>query len=117
MENQTSPPPQPGFLNGFLKFLPVIQWFVMIVIAVCVFALSQRDLQSAQASEVRENTRDIVFVKNIVEKAKEDHNREIERLRGEILTKEVFDAYHKADEIRFTRMEKLLEQLLMQPGR
>lgn len=113
MENQNPQQTESGFVTGFLKFLPVIQWIVMIIIAVCVFVLSQRDMQTAQAQEVKDSTRKIVALEIYNTKREAEIDRQFEQLRREMLTREVFGAYHAADSARMDRMEKMLEQMIV----
>lgn len=106
-----------GFLAGFLKFLPAIQWLVMIVIAASVFGLSQRDSQTAQAMDIRANGEKINNVSNALDKQIELRGKLFAEIKGEMLTKELFEAYHKNDAERMDRMEKLMERLLNAPNR
>lgn len=107
MENtlsQTAPVPNSGFLKGFLKWLPLAQWILLIMIAVSVFALSTADPQSASALGARAGAAD--------DKQKDESGFQFEQLRREQITRENFDAYHKSVDARLGRMEKLLEQML-----
>ena len=116
MENET-PPQTTGYVAGFLKFLPAIQWIVMVFIAVSVFVLAQRDSQTAQAMDIRDNKDKITQVSNQLDKQIETRGKLFAELKGEMLTKELFEAYHKNDEARMERMEKLMQQMLDKPNR
>lgn len=118
METNASPSnEQNSFLKGFLNYLPVIQWVLTLFIAAAVFALSQRDLQTTQAQETRETARKIQALELQFERGREARDRQIESLKKEMLTREVFEAYHSADSERMNRIEKMLEQLLTNQNR
>ncbi len=117
MENITSQPNEKGFLAGFLKWLPVIQWTLTIIIAIGVVILSQRDSQTTQAQEVKETSKKVAALESTMDRRKEDRDRQFEQLRKEMLTRELYEAYHKNDAEKFERMEKMLEQAISMQNR
>lgn len=110
----SSPPPPPSgsFLKGFLQYLPVVQWVMTFAIGAVVFGLSFKDSQTVQAQDVRENKQQIVALQSLVENNKRDREKQLEELKGKVLTKDVFEAYHQNDVARMERIEKLCEQML-----
>lgn len=101
-----------GFLPGFLRVLPLIQWILMICIAVGMYFLSTRDSQTVQAQQLGEVRNEQRAIRDTVDKNKAEREKQLDDLKRQMLTKEVFEAYHQNDSERFGRMEKLLEQLL-----
>lgn len=101
-----------GFVAGFLKYLPVIQWALTIALGVGVFALSQRDLQATQAATVTDTKNRVQNIESYIEKRKEERDKQLADIKNEMLTKEVFDAYHKNDTERMKRIEDMVEKLL-----
>ena len=101
-----------SFVNNFLKYMPLMQWVMTIIIAIAVVALSQRDSQTAQAQTVAETKNRVTSIEQAIDKKSEARDRQIDSFRKEILTREVFDAYHKADSDRMDRVEKMIQQLL-----
>lgn len=94
MENQTSQTndlPVKKFVDSFLKFLPVVQWILMMVIGIAVFAIGFRDTQTTQAQEVREIRAEQTQIKQTMSDRKNERDKQFEDLRRSIITKEVFD--------------------------
>lgn len=108
----TSQQQEKGFLAGFLRVLPIIQWSLTIVIAIGLFILSQRDSQTVQAQDTRDNQKRIEQVERKMDERKADRDRQFDELKRTILTREVYDAYHNADNERMNRMEKMMEKIL-----
>lgn len=111
MENEISSEKK-SFFSGFLTYLPVVNWVLTIAVAVGMFALSTRDNQTVQASEITRIINEQKAVRDQINERKTERDKQIEELRRVMLTREVFDAYHAADAERMTRMEKMMEQLL-----
>lgn len=108
-------PEMPGGRNSvaaFLRVLPVIQWAMTIAIAIAVFALTTRDTQQVQSSEIGRILRDQQDIRATMAERKTEREKQIEELKREMLTKQVFEAYHSADLQRLERIEKMLEEIL-----
>lgn len=109
---QTESSQNTGFVAGFMKYLPIIQWALTIVIAIFVFVLSQRDSQTVQAQDIRDTAKRVDMMERDREKSKAERDRQLEELKKTILTREVYDAYHNADTERMNRLEKMVERIL-----
>lgn len=101
-----------GFVSGFLKWLPAIQWAFTLITALTVFGLSQREAQTAQSSEIMRIISEQKAIRDQMNEHKTEREKQITDLRESVLTKEVFEAYHSNDVQRMERMEKMLEQIL-----
>ena len=104
------------FWNGFLKILPFLQWVLTIAIAVGLYALTTRDTQTAQAFEINKITSEQQNLRRDFEARKNERDKQIEEIKKEMLTRDVFDAYHETDVKRMERIEKMLEDLLRAKG-
>lgn len=102
----------PGLLKGVLQYWSIVQGICTVIIAVAVFGLSFRDSQTVQAQDVRENKQQILALQLLVDSNKRDREKQLEELKGKVLTKDVFEAYHQNDVARMERIEKLCEQML-----
>lgn len=112
IETQTSPVQERGFLAGFLRVLPIIQWALTVIVAIGLFVLSQRESQTVQAQDIRDTQKKVENLERDIDKQKSERDRQIEELKRTILTREVYDAYHNADTERMNRMEKMIERIL-----
>ena len=101
-----------GFVAGFFKYMPIVQWALTIVIAIGLFAVSQRDSQTVQGHEIRETQEKVKAVESEMDRRRDEREKQMEEMKRTVLTREVFEAYHKADQERMTRLEKMIERLL-----
>ena len=106
-----------NYLAGFLKILPVLQWAMTIAVAVAVFALTTRDAQTVQASEITRIVNEQKAVRDLMTERKTERDKQFDELKKVVLTKDVFDAFHNNDVARMERMERMLQQILEHQNR
>jgi uncharacterized protein HemX len=100
------------FLNGFNSALPVAALVWAICLTIGGYWLYVRDSQTVQAQEVKELKQGQKTIEKTMEDRKQERDKQFQELKEMMLTKEVFNVYHKADTERMERMEKMLERLL-----
>ena len=94
-----------------------MQWGVVVVVGLFGIYAYQRDTNAANTVNVNDLQRRIDGMEATVKSNRADIDRQTADMKREMLTKEVFEAYHATDQQRFERMEKMLEQLLIQGPR
>ena len=88
-----------------------------IAVAVAVFALTTRDAQTVQASEITRIVNEQKAVRDLMNERKTERDKQLDELKKVILTKDVFDAFHNNDVARMERMERMLQQILEHQNR
>lgn len=96
---------------------PWIQWTIIIVMGVFVFYQSQRDTNAQNAVSVSDLQREQVAIRKEMDQRAAARDRQINGMETKMLTREVYEAYHKGDVDRMDRMEKMIEQLLERQSR
>ena len=73
---------------------------------------SQRDTNAQQTFSVVDIKREQDSLKRIADDRWATRNIEFTEMRKTVLTREVYEAYHKSDQERMDRIEKMLMQLI-----
>lgn len=100
------------FLNGFNQALPVVGLIYAVFLTVGGYWLYARDAQTVQAQSIKELQSGQKSIEKVMEDRTAKRDQQLSELQKQILTRELYEAYHKADIERMDRIEKLLEKLL-----
>lgn len=87
--------PQQTFFDAFLKWLPLVQWLLTILIGAAVVGLSFRDSQTSQAAQIMKVENKQQTLENTLRENREDEQKRYDNLRREMLTKQEFEAHWK----------------------
>lgn len=99
------------FTEGFLKWLPAVNWFLTITIAVAVFFLSFRDSQTSQAAQIIELRTGQDQIKATIRENKDDRIKQIEDIRKDMVTRQLSEAQAKSIETQIQLLREDLKQL------
>ena len=86
---------QKGIIDGFLKWLPLVQWLLTIAIGAAVVGLSFRDSQTSQAAQIMKVENKQQALEAALRENREDEQKRYDNLRREMLTKQEFEAHWK----------------------
>lgn len=91
---------------------PFFRGAVWIGLIIFSYYLYQRDTVAAQGMSLADLKREQVSMKQEMLDRRLDRDKQMAGFEGKMLTREVFEAYHKADSDRMDRMENLIGQIL-----
>ena len=111
---QAQPAAGSNYLAGFLKILPLVQWIVVIITAIGVFAIGFRDTQTVQSQTLRDVQKDYDNLSRTVQNNKSEREKQLEELRGRIVTKDIFEERTRAIQDEQLRQRGMLERILEQ---
>lgn len=117
MENETtSITPQQTklqkFIGGFNQALPVIGLIYAVFLTVGGYWLYTRDAQTVQAQELRDVKTGQKQLEKVMDERTLKRDQQLNEMKNQMLTRELYEAYHKGDIERMERMEKMLERIL-----
>ncbi len=102
-------------LDAALKFLPLAQWIVTIIIGIAVFGIGFRDAQKDQSAELSRIQNEQKAIRDTLAERKTTRDKQVEDLKSSLVTREVFTAYMEAIKDEQNRQRQLLEKLLERP--
>ena len=83
-----------------------------IVLTIVFYIWTQNSSAISQAQEIRENKENIKQVQQRMEERKTERDKQMDEIKKTIVTKDLFEAYHKNDVERMDRIEKGIERIL-----
>ena len=107
-------PDTKNYLTGFLKILPLVQWIVVIITAIGVFAIGFRDTQTVQSQTLRDVQKDYDNLSRTVQNNRADREKQLEELKMRIVTKDIFEERTRAIQEEQLRQRGMLERILEQ---
>ena len=112
IQTQTEPSKIMKFLGGVNSALPMTILVGQIVLTIVFYIWTQNSSAISQAQEIRENKENIKQVQQRSEERKTEYEKQIDEIKKIIVTKDLFEAYHKNDVERMDRIEKGIERIL-----
>lgn len=92
--------------------MPFFRWAIVLAMFIFGAYIYQRDTNAQQVFNIGDMKRDHETLRSRVNELKDLRDKQFEEMNRKILTREVFEAYHKVDSERLDRMEKVVEQIL-----
>ncbi len=93
----------------------VFRWMVIVVLAIGGYYIYQRDVNAATAVNVTDLDRRQKATETRLDKLDSDTKQKIELIETKMLTRELYEAYHKLDAEKMDRMEQSLERIAARP--
>lgn len=112
--------PDPGWYDNkswksILEIFKILPWVIALGVGAFGVYMYQRDTNTQQIVNVTEMQRKQEISEKNLADYKNETNGKIDKLRQEMLTRELFEVYRKSDTERWDRMEKTLETSSSRP--
>lgn len=101
--------------KSLAAFVALFRWVVVGAVFLFGVYLYQRDINAQQAISVVDLQRDLNETKKAVSDYKSDTDKQLQSIRKDMLTRELYEAYRAADVERMARIEKLVEAVSNRP--
>jgi hypothetical protein len=117
MDNPSTPKEQPAWYDGkFFKScqaaMPFVRWGIIAAMFLSGVYMYQRDTNAAANVNLLDLQKGQESIKlDIIQRAA-TRDRQFDDVKKQMLTREVFEAYHESDKQRMERIEKMLEHPL-----
>lgn len=103
------------WFKNCVAILPFARWGFLLFLAVGGYYVYQRDVNAAQLVNVSDLKRDLDDTKKAVERNRIEREKDVDQIRRDMLTRELFEAKSAVFIQRLDQIDKKLEALADRP--
>ncbi len=112
------------FAEGWNRTIPTVSLIVVIGGSLLTYAFTQNSSSAISAQTLKTHADEINELKNTdkslkdyLEQRRQKRDSDIDEIKKTMLPRDLYEAYHKADQEKLDRIEKLLENVIANPQR
>lgn len=100
------------FFKSCMALLPLFRWLIVLAMFLAGVYVYQRDTNAASVVNIADLQRGQESIKLDILNRAAARDKQLEDVKRQMLTREVFEAYHESDKQRLERIESMIQRLL-----